>query len=49
MAIHKVCGIETEYGIITRGFDANPVVASSVLVNAYSGNFPQLEIGRAHV
>ena len=42
MAIHKVCGIETEYGIITRGFDANPVVASSVLVNAYSGNFPQL-------
>lgn len=42
MAIHKVCGIETEYGIITRGFDANPVVASSVLVNAYSGNFPQM-------
>ncbi|MEY2626342.1 MAG: Pup deamidase [Actinomycetota bacterium] len=42
MAIHKVCGIETEYGIITRGFDANPVVASSVLVNAYAGNFPQL-------
>ena len=42
MAIHKVCGIETEYGIITRGFDSNPVVASSVLVNAYAGNFPQL-------
>ncbi|MEY4157830.1 MAG: Pup deamidase [Actinomycetota bacterium] len=42
MAIHKVCGIETEYGIITRGFDANPVVASSVLVNAYAGNFPQM-------
>ena len=42
MAIHKVCGVETEYGIITRGFDANPVVASSVLVNAYAGNFPQL-------
>ena len=42
MAIHKVCGIETEYGIITRGFDANPVVASSVLVNAYSGSFPQM-------
>lgn len=41
MAVHKVCGIETEYGILTRGFDANPVVASSVLVNAYSGNFPQ--------
>jgi proteasome accessory factor A len=42
MAVHKVCGIETEYGIITRGFDANPVVASSVLVNAYSGSFPQM-------
>jgi proteasome accessory factor A len=42
MALHKVCGIETEYGIITRGFDSNPVVASSVLVNAYSGSFPQM-------
>ena len=39
MAIPKVCGIETEYGIITRGFDSNPVVASSVLVNAFSGTF----------
>jgi Pup amidohydrolase len=42
MALHKVCGIETEFGIITRGFDSNPVVASSVLVNAYSGSFPQM-------
>jgi len=39
MAIPKVCGIETEYGIISRGFDSNPIVASSVLVNAYSGQF----------
>ena len=36
MAIPKVCGIETEYGIAFRGSpDGNPVVASSMLVNAY--------------
>jgi Pup amidohydrolase len=35
MAIPKVCGIETEYGIQVRGADSNPVAASSVLVNAY--------------
>ena len=35
MAIPKVCGIETEYGIQVRGADNNPVAASSVLVNAY--------------
>ena len=35
MAIPKVCGIETEYGIVVRGADSNPVAASSVLVNAY--------------
>jgi len=36
MAIRKVCGIETEYGIAFRGSpDGNPVVASSMLVNAY--------------
>jgi proteasome accessory factor A len=36
VAIPKVCGIETEYGIAFRGSpDANPVVASSMLVNAY--------------
>ena len=36
MAIPKVCGIETEYGIHAVGPDANPVTASSLLVNAYS-------------
>ena len=41
MALHKVCGIETEYGIMTRGFDASPVTASSVLINAYAGTMPQ--------
>ncbi|MFZ4812646.1 MAG: depupylase/deamidase Dop [Ilumatobacteraceae bacterium] len=35
MAIPKVCGIETEYGIIVRGADNNPVTASSLLINAY--------------
>jgi proteasome accessory factor A len=35
MAIPKVCGIETEYGIQVRGADSNPVAASSLLINAY--------------
>ena len=36
MAIEKICGIETEYGILARGFDATPMLASSLIVNAYS-------------
>ena len=39
MAIAKVCGIETEYGILVRGpvhdNASNPVTASSLLINAY--------------
>lgn len=37
MAVPKVCGIETEYGILHRGVggEANPITASSVLINAY--------------
>ncbi len=36
MAVPKVCGIETEYGVALRGTtDANPVLASSMLINAY--------------
>ncbi|MFM7044386.1 MAG: depupylase/deamidase Dop [Ilumatobacteraceae bacterium] len=38
MAIPKVCGIETEYGILVRGTDSNPVSASSLLINAYLGS-----------
>jgi proteasome accessory factor A len=38
MAIPKVCGIETEYGILVRGADNNPVLASSLLINAYLGS-----------
>lgn len=35
MSLAKVCGIETEFGIVTRGFDTNPVLASSLIVNGY--------------
>lgn len=39
MAIHKVLGTETEYGIVVRGDPAsNPAVASSLVVNAYPGS-----------
>lgn len=41
MSIPKVCGIETEYGISTRGFEVSPVTSSSMLVNAYAGTFRQ--------
>ncbi len=37
MAIPRVFGIETEYGIISKGSDeSNPIMASSVLINAYA-------------
>jgi Pup amidohydrolase len=36
VAIAKTLGIETEYGIVLRGVeDANPISASSFLINAY--------------
>lgn len=35
MALTKVCGLETEYGIVMRGGDNNPIAASSMLINAY--------------
>jgi proteasome accessory factor A len=36
VAIPKVCGIETEFGVVLRGpGDANPVLASSLLINSY--------------
>jgi Pup amidohydrolase len=44
MSIPKVCGIETEYGIVVRGADSNPVSASSLLINAYVNTF-QKRIG----
>jgi Pup amidohydrolase len=39
MAIPKVCGIETEYGIVVRGADSNPVSASSLLINSYINKY----------
>ena len=41
MSIPKVCGIETEYGILVRGADNNPVSASSLLINAYLSTKPR--------
>lgn len=41
MAIPKVCGIETEYGISVRGADVNPVVSSTLLINSYLGRGQQ--------
>jgi proteasome accessory factor A len=39
MALHKVLGTETEYGIVVRGDPAfNPAVASSLVVNSYPGD-----------
>ena len=36
MAIPKICGIETEFGIMITGVaESNPIAASSVLINAY--------------
>ncbi|HLX89666.1 MAG TPA: depupylase/deamidase Dop [Acidimicrobiales bacterium] len=35
MAVVKICGIETEYGIHHVAGDGNPVASSSMLVNAY--------------
>jgi Pup amidohydrolase len=36
VAVPKVCGTETEYGVALRGAaDANPVLASSMLINGY--------------
>lgn len=39
MSIPKICGIETEYGIIAKGMDASAVTASSLLINSYVGRF----------
>ncbi|MCX6525705.1 MAG: depupylase/deamidase Dop [Actinobacteria bacterium] len=36
MAIPKICGIETEYGILVRGVaESNPISSSSMLINSY--------------
>ena len=46
MAIPKICGIETEYGIVLRGGgESNPIVASSMLINAYIASLPRSPVG----
>jgi proteasome accessory factor A len=36
VALRKIIGVETEFGIIVRGaVESNPIAASSVLINAY--------------
>src|SRR3546814_11918893 len=47
MALQKVLGIETEYGIIVRGGESNPIAASSVLINAYVQELARNERGAA--
>ncbi len=43
MAIAKVMGIETEYGISGLGVtDFNPVLASSLLINSYAGTLRRI-------
>ncbi len=46
MALPKVCGIETEYGIVVRGAENNPVSASSLLINAYVAATTSRQRGR---
>jgi Pup amidohydrolase len=41
VAVPKVCGIETEYGVQHIGGDQNPVASSSMLVNAYVSDLAQ--------
>ena len=45
MAIAKVCGIETEYGIQVVNGDPNPIAASSVLINAYAHDVARQQTG----
>lgn len=44
MALPKVCGIETEYGIVSRGMDLSPMLASALLVSSYSSGL-EIKIG----
>jgi len=41
MAVVKVLGIETEYGVMASGPDPDPIGTSSALVNAYAASVSQ--------
>jgi proteasome accessory factor A len=50
MAVRKIFGIETEYGILHRGTaDPNPISASSLLINAYLASVARRTGGRTPV
>ena len=44
MALPKICGIETEYGIISRGMELTPMLASALLVSSYASGV-EIKIG----
>ncbi|HEX8804138.1 MAG TPA: proteasome accessory factor PafA2 family protein, partial [Acidimicrobiales bacterium] len=47
MAVPKIVGVETEFGIIVRGaVESNPIAASSVLINAYVHELARAGLGR---
>lgn len=48
MSSDGICGIETEYGIITRGLELSPVTASSLIVSAYGGESIGIDWDFAH-
>jgi Pup amidohydrolase len=43
VAVAKICGVETEYGIHHVGAEGNPVASSSMLVNAYISDLARVE------
>ena len=46
MAVHKIIGIETEFGILHQhGGDSNPVAASSMIINAYVNGHIERRVG----
>ena len=46
MAVHKVLGIETEFGILHRNEgDSNPVAASSMVINSYVNGYLERRVG----
>ncbi len=46
MAVHKVLGIETEFGILHRNEGvSNPVAASSMIINSYVNGYLERRVG----
>jgi len=43
VAVAKICGVETEYGIHHSGAEGNPVASSSLLVNAYVSDLARVD------